>query len=120
MHYFRTHRKILGLICLTLLILVIGIAMFIDTLRSAATGRSETEIQNVLVMIPRGKSKKANAVRKELISINPPDKGSHCVPCKHRLPSALIIGVKKGGTGSLLVYLGLHPEIAIPDKQELR
>ena len=40
-----------------------------------------------------------------------------CDNCTHKLPTALIIGVKKGGTGSLLHFLGLHPEIAVINKE---
>ncbi len=33
--------------------------------------------------------------------------------CKHRLPSALILGVKKCGTGALRYFLDLHPQIEV-------
>ena len=52
--------------------------------------------------------------RKHLIS---QDRGVQCDTCTHKLPRALIIGVKKGGTGSLLHFLGLHPEIAVINKE---
>ena len=34
---------------------------------------------------------------------------------RKRLPSALIIGASKCGTGTLLTFLNLHPDIRIPD-----
>ena len=35
------------------------------------------------------------------------------IQCQKRLPVAIVIGVKKGGTGTLSRFLGLHPVISI-------
>ena len=56
-------------------------------------------------------------VQKTGISLSPEET---CDQCTHKLPSVLIIGTKKGGTGSLLRFMGLHPDMAIPDTDELR
>ena len=41
-------------------------------------------------------------------------------PCSHSLPKALIIGVKKSGTGSLMYFLDMHPDVAITTNNEIR
>ena len=39
------------------------------------------------------------------------------VKLKQRLPQAIIIGVRKGGTRALIDFLDLHPKIEIADKE---
>ncbi|XP_076366222.1 heparan sulfate glucosamine 3-O-sulfotransferase 6-like [Tachypleus tridentatus] len=43
-----------------------------------------------------------------------PNERGHSNQWKQRLPQALIIGVKKGGTRALLEYLRLHPDVRGP------
>ena len=37
---------------------------------------------------------------------------------EHKLPGALIMGIKKCGTGALIELLKMHPQIAVPNYHE--
>ena len=104
------------LVCMCTLLLYTEMDSSLQSTASKFHAETRQYLQNIKSLHQPNK-RKISMVHRNVLSI---ENKMQCSPCEHNLPSALIIGVKKGGTGSLLKYLGLHPDIAIPERQEVR
>ncbi|XP_060083501.1 heparan sulfate glucosamine 3-O-sulfotransferase 1-like [Ylistrum balloti] len=107
--------KILGLLCFGALLLFLLTLSSPDLSPKDNYGGKRQLLPNVVGLFgPANKPGRGGKFNTYIQSNIPVHKKTDL---RQRLPQCLIIGVKKAGTGAMVQYLKLHPDIVIADKE---